>query len=187
VLKGCTFNFFLIFRPKTLEDLGIERTNSYDSLAGGGSGLGSSNNHSTRPSAPSGSFSSIHSLPVSSSNLISTSPSASPATTPVSFSGRAGNSPAFDDAWGQPAVSLPTPLPRPNVPHHNSSSSPSQPSCRALYDFDAENPAELSFKEGDIILLKTQIDENWYEGTVKGRTGYFPVTYVTIVIPLPKF
>ena len=45
----------------------------------------------------------------------------------------------------------------------------------------------MSFKEGDIILLKTQVDENWYEGTVNGRTGYFPVTYVTIVIPLPKF
>jgi len=63
----------------------------------------------------------------------------------------------------------------------------SQSSCRALYDFDAENPAELSFKEGDVILLKTKIDENWYEGTINGQTGYFPVSYVTIINPLPKF
>jgi endophilin-A len=61
-----------------------------------------------------------------------------------------------------------------------------QPSCRAIYDFEAENAAELSFKENDIILLKSQVDENWFEGTVHGRTGYFPVSYVTVLIPLPK-
>jgi endophilin-A len=56
-----------------------------------------------------------------------------------------------------------------------------------LYNFDAENPAELSFKEGDIILLKSQIDGNWYEGMLNGRTGYFPVSYVSILVPLrPK-
>ena len=70
-------------------------------------------------------------------------------------SGRMQPSPAFDDAWGQPAG--PTPLPRPT--HHSTSSV--QPSCRAIYDFDADNPAELSFKENDVIFLKSQIDENW--------------------------
>jgi endophilin-A len=106
-----------------------------------------------------------------------------PISTPISFSGRAQHSPAFEEAWGQPA---PTPLPRPTL-SHSQTSAPVRPSCRALYDFDAENPAELSFKEGDVIFLKTQIDENWYEGTVNGRTGYFPVSYVTIINPLPKF
>lgn len=96
-------------------------------------------------------------------------------------SGRTQPSPAFDDAWGQP--SAPTPLPRPT--HHSTSSV--QPSCQALYDFEAENPAELSFKENDIIFLKTQIDENWYEGIIHGRTGYFPVSYVTVLVPLPKY
>ena len=54
-----------------------------------------------------------------------------------------------------------------------------------MYDFDAENPAELSFKEGDVILLKSQIDSNWYEGMLNGRTGYFPVSYASIIVPLP--
>ena len=89
-------------------------------------------------------------------------------------------SPAFGDssAWG----SHPTPSPKPSPA---STPTRSQPSCQALYDFDAESPGELSFKEGDNIHLKTKIDENWYEGKLNGRTGYFPVTYVSVTVPLP--
>ncbi|XP_030748523.1 endophilin-A isoform X2 [Sitophilus oryzae] len=60
-----------------------------------------------------------------------------------------------------------------------------QACCTALYDFEAENPGELSFKENDMIVLLNKIDENWYEGSVGGRTGYFPVNYVKVDVPLP--
>ncbi|KMQ85402.1 endophilin-a-like isoform 1 protein [Lasius niger] len=39
--------------------------------------------------------------------------------------------------------------------------------------------------ENDTITLTQKIDENWYEGSLDGRTGYFPVTYVQVVVPLP--
>ena len=92
-------------------------------------------------------------------------------------------SPAFGDssAWG----SHPTPSPRPSPATTPTRGPPVMPSCQALYDFDAESPGELSFKEGDTINLKTKIDDNWYEGTLNGRTGYFPVTYVSVLVPLP--
>jgi endophilin-A len=62
----------------------------------------------------------------------------------------------------------------------------SKPSCKAVYDFEAQNPGELEFKEGQTIDLISQVDENWYEGSVNGRTGFFPISYVQVVVPLDK-
>lgn len=43
----------------------------------------------------------------------------------------------------------------------------------------------LLFQENDVITLINKIDENWFEGSLNGRTGYFPVTYVRVDVPLP--
>ncbi|VDD80753.1 unnamed protein product [Mesocestoides corti] len=59
------------------------------------------------------------------------------------------------------------------------------PCCRADYDFEAENDTELAFMAGDIIQLIRQVDENWFEGRLNGKVGFFPVNYVEVLEPLP--
>ena len=39
---------------------------------------------------------------------------------------------------------------------------------------------DLSFKKGDIVLLRKQVDENWYHGELAGLHGFFPATYVQV-------
>ncbi|XP_076980453.1 endophilin-A3 isoform X2 [Tamandua tetradactyla] len=78
-------------------------------------------------------------------------------------------------------------VPSPSAPRTAGSEVPvDQPCCRGLYDFEPETPGELGFKEGDVITLTSQIDENWYEGRVRGASGFFPVTYVDVLVPLPQ-
>ncbi|XP_066999315.2 E3 ubiquitin-protein ligase SH3RF3 [Anabrus simplex] len=61
-----------------------------------------------------------------------------------------------------------------------------QPYARAMYDYIAKEPGDLSFKKGDIIILRKKIDTNWYQGESGGNFGAFPLTYVQVISPLPS-
>ncbi|XP_077580850.1 endophilin-A2-like isoform X1 [Stigmatopora nigra] len=87
---------------------------------------------------------------------------------------------------GSPATSPPAYSPGPFASRSSFKNRASaEPSCRALYDFSPENQSELGFREGDIITLVSYIDENWLEGRLHGKTGYLPINYVEVIVPLP--
>lgn len=73
----------------------------------------------------------------------------------------------------------------PATPINTSSVGSTGPCCRALYQFEAENDTELPFGEGDIIQLINQVDENWFEGKINDKIGFFPVNYVQVIEALP--
>lgn len=77
-------------------------------------------------------------------------------------------------------------LSSPRTPNKSPVPGASGPCCRALYKFDAENDSELPFDECDIIQLIRQVDENWFEGRINNRVGFFPVNYVEVIEPLPQ-
>jgi len=65
----------------------------------------------------------------------------------------------------------PPPLPKPT---HRA------PTAKAIYDFNATEANELSFKAGDQIKILEQ-QGNWWKGEINGRTGILPSNYVTMM------
>lgn len=58
--------------------------------------------------------------------------------------------------------------------------------CRALYDCEADNEDELSFDEGNIIVIISEEteDDNWMDGILERdptKRGLFPVSFVHIL------
>lgn len=50
---------------------------------------------------------------------------------------------------------------------------------RALFDFNARVPNELTFKEGQIITLIDKHVSGMWKGELDGQIGLFPYNYVT--------
>ena len=47
----------------------------------------------------------------------------------------------------------------------------------------AESPEELSFKGGDLIMLKTRYGDEWFRGKlINGAEGIFPKNFVEVVV-----
>uniref|UniRef100_A0A8C6M9R9 E3 ubiquitin-protein ligase SH3RF1 n=1 Tax=Nothobranchius furzeri TaxID=105023 RepID=A0A8C6M9R9_NOTFU len=63
---------------------------------------------------------------------------------------------------------------------------PQLPCAKALYNYDGKEPGDLKFSKGDIIILRRQVDENWFHGEVGGVHGFFPTNFVQVIKPLPQ-
>ncbi|XP_029923449.1 rho guanine nucleotide exchange factor 7b isoform X3 [Myripristis murdjan] len=49
---------------------------------------------------------------------------------------------------------------------------------KARFAFQQTNEDELSFSKGDIISVSRQEEGGWWEGSLNGKTGWFPSNYV---------
>ena len=61
----------------------------------------------------------------------------------------------------------------------------SKPCCRAKCDYKAEKDGELSFSQGQVIMLSEKLNADWFEGTMDGRFGKVPAKHVEILVDLP--
>lgn len=48
----------------------------------------------------------------------------------------------------------------------------------AIFSYDATQPEDLEFVEGDVILVLSHVNEEWLEGECKGKIGIFPKAFV---------
>lgn len=52
---------------------------------------------------------------------------------------------------------------------------------RALYDYEADDRTSLSFHEGDVIQVITQLESGWWDGVINGVRGWFPSNYCQLI------
>uniref|UniRef100_A0A6Q2XNS1 Rac/Cdc42 guanine nucleotide exchange factor (GEF) 6 n=1 Tax=Esox lucius TaxID=8010 RepID=A0A6Q2XNS1_ESOLU len=57
---------------------------------------------------------------------------------------------------------------------------------KARFQFKQNNEDELSFNKGDLISVFRQEEGGWWEGSLNGKTGWFPSNYVREVKPCDK-
>jgi len=81
---------------------------------------------------------------------------------------------AEPEAEPEPAAAEPEPA------HEEPAAASGGARYKALYDYDAADGDEVSFREGDFIIHAEIIDEGWMRGTVEssGASGMLPSNYV---------
>lgn len=45
-----------------------------------------------------------------------------------------------------------------------------------------EGPGELALTAGDVATMVEQVDSEWYRGTCRGVSGFFPANFVKVLV-----
>ncbi|XP_036709820.1 SH3 domain-containing protein 19 isoform X3 [Balaenoptera musculus] len=55
------------------------------------------------------------------------------------------------------------------------------PRCVARFEYIGDQKDELSFSEGEIIILKEYVNDEWARGELRERSGIFPLNFVELI------
>jgi len=55
---------------------------------------------------------------------------------------------------------------------------PSELKAKALFDYEAATPDELTFKAGDIMRIEVKDSGGWWQAELNGKKGWIPANYV---------
>lgn len=50
------------------------------------------------------------------------------------------------------------------------------------FDFNARSNRELSLRKGDTVVLRKQVSNDWWQGTINGKDGLVPDKYISLKI-----
>ncbi|XP_060545270.1 arf-GAP with SH3 domain, ANK repeat and PH domain-containing protein 2 isoform X2 [Pantherophis guttatus] len=81
-------------------------------------------------------------------------------------------------------ISVPIQPPAP-MPRKSQISKTKPKRVKAIYNCVADNPDELTFSEGDVIIVDGEEDQEWWIGHIDGdpnRKGAFPVSFVHFIV-----
>jgi hypothetical protein len=53
--------------------------------------------------------------------------------------------------------------------------------AKAVVRFLSADDPSFSFNENDVILIIDQDDKGWFQGSLNGKQGWFPSSYVEII------
>ncbi|KAI1238438.1 hypothetical protein IHE44_0013167 [Lamprotornis superbus] len=59
------------------------------------------------------------------------------------------------------------------------------PRCVARFEYIGDQKDELSFSEGETIILKEYVNEEWAKGELRDTSGIFPLNFVEVIEDLP--
>ncbi|XP_043944936.1 arf-GAP with SH3 domain, ANK repeat and PH domain-containing protein 2-like [Protopterus annectens] len=91
------------------------------------------------------------------------------------------SSPSVPESTLLTPTSQGNPLP---LPRKMSMSRPKLKRVKAIYDCTADRPDELTFKEGQVIVVTGEEDQDWWKGYIEyqpGKEGVFPVSFVHVL------
>lgn len=70
---------------------------------------------------------------------------------------------------------------RPTPPIRAPAAQPTYGSAVVTHDFVPESHDELALTRGEKVILRERIDDNWWEGEVRGQVGIFPHAFIQVL------